>query len=92
MIAGSFGVQLNVNTGLDITGYTGVTIAIRDPSGHVSKKAAAVLNEATGAIYYITEPGVFRYSGMYQVQAIIDFGASKRLKSDVQHLEVKESL
>lgn len=92
MIARSFGVSLIIETGLDLSGATSITLAIINPNGHVFRKSASTLDATSGQILYVTERGVFGVPGVYSVQVTVNFGDEARLKSLAKELEVFESL
>lgn len=92
MIQGTYGVLLELSLNANIDGATGATIVIITPSDKRIEASATISNVATGIITYTTQDGDFMHAGDYQIQGIVDFGASKRLKTKITKLTVGKSL
>ena len=89
MLANTYGINLDLATGFDLTGATNIAIEVADISGTVRTLSAAVTGLATvGTIRRVTLADDFA-EGVYQLQAVVDFGVNKRLRSEPVNLTVR---
>ena len=92
MIEGTYGVSLDLDTNADLTGATAVQYVILKPSGKRITVTGAVYNPTQGIIRYTTQDGDFDEDGDYQVQGVVDVGATKKLKTEIVEVEVLKAL
>lgn len=89
MFANTYGLNLDLLTEFDLTGATNVAIEVADYRGTVRTLSAAISGAASGGVIRrVTEQTDFA-EGVYQVQAVVDFGPTKRLRSEPAALTVR---
>jgi len=97
MFTDSYGVDLVFKVNGDLTGATSASVVIKPPNNgsrerDAVEKTGAVVSVAEGTVTYRTAVGDFTNTGTYKLQAIVHFGAMRKLRSDVVELEVEEAL
>lgn len=92
MIEGTYGVNLDLDTNANLNDATAVAFVILNSDGKRISVAGAVFNASEGIIRYVTQDGDFDEEGDYRVQGIVDFGATKKLKTEVVEVKVLKSL
>ena len=68
--AGDIGTEFRLDTGLTLTGATGVAIKVKKPDGTTDTWVGTVYD--TTKIKYVTVSGDVVDSGVYQLQAYVD--------------------
>jgi len=93
MIAGEFGILLQIDTGQDLTGHTARALMIQQPDGTtLVREPTVAVPETAGVLSYTTVAADFPRGGLYRVQAQVDIGASRRLRSIAADLPVDSAL
>tara|TARA_R110000851_G_C13102760_1_gene569225 strand:- start:9871 stop:10149 length:279 start_codon:yes stop_codon:yes gene_type:complete len=92
MIQGTYGVSLELALNTDLTGATAAQVIIESPANVRTEGVAAITDVANGVITYTTKDGDFMHDGKYSVQGVVDFGATKKLKTKIAILTVGKSL
>ncbi len=97
MFTDSYGVDLVFKMTVALTGATGASVFIQPPpSGNRQRqgaeKAAQITNESTGEVTYRTVDGDFPNTGVYKLQAIVYFGETRKLRSEIVEIEVEGAL
>lgn len=72
---GEIGVRVQLDTGIDLTWSTSVSINVLLPNGSTEVWTGGVvgLNEVNSVIQYITQAGDLYYPGTYSVQPAVTF-------------------
>jgi hypothetical protein len=88
MLADTYGINFDLLTGYDLTGATVLSIEVADRFGTVRVLSATVFGAASGGVVRrVTQVTDFP-RGVYEVQAVVEFGASKKLRSAPVQIEV----
>lgn len=95
MIAGEYGITLQIRTGQDLTGHTGEALVIRQPDGtRVSRTPTVATPPTEGILTYSTQALDFPIPGVYQIQAqvAIGVGPQRLMRSAPTDLPVAHAL
>lgn len=90
MFIDTYGVTIELTLNYDLTGNTGVNIEVKDPAGNVETRPVNISNTLSGIVEYVVAQGHFPTSGAYLLQVVADFGATKRVRSEVWAHRVEE--
>lgn len=77
----TYGITIDINTGVDLTGNTSISLSIKNPNGVLSTSSLTIADSALGIVRYTTKQSDFPEQGAYWIQAVIEFGASVKLRS-----------
>lgn len=93
--AGSFGVVLSLETGLDLSAATVVNLSIKAPGAVPVAKSiglpAGLVNGPTGKVAYQVVSGDFPTAGVYRLQ-VVDASPGRNVPSRVAVLVVEANL
>jgi hypothetical protein len=88
MLADTYGINFDLLTGYDLTGATVLSIEVADRFGTVRVLSATVAGAATeGVVRRVTQVTDFP-KGLHEVQAVVEFGPTKKLRSTPVQIEV----
>jgi hypothetical protein len=89
IFVGDVGVILTVLTSYNITGYSAVKIYLINPAGTITSVTPDTITDSTGVLVYTTKAETeLSVAGDWQVQAVVWFGATKPMFSDVDTFNV----
>ena len=93
IVKGSYGIQLVIKTGTDLSGATGATVKIKTPSGQtVTRNAEVSATPTNGQVLYTTIEADFRWAGPHTIQVAVQFGGAKQIVSEPVEVDVEEGL
>lgn len=79
-------------TPLNMSGYSSVTLAIKDPYGNVLTYTPSVNVGPPVIFYFYTTNTMFPKGGNYQLEFVINYGSGQVSKTRVDTLEILPSI
>lgn len=89
---GTVGLAINLNTGMNLTEATKVSIKVMTPDGKKREWVGSVSQADNMIITYITQIGDLVKDGIYKLQAYVEISAFKGLGETVELTVNKEFL
>ena len=91
IMAGAIGINLRVETGVDLTGYNSALIKVLNPDGTTSSWTPDSVDEENGYLYYETVDGDFDDDGQYIFQSYVTFTDGEKRIGYPARLEIYEN-
>jgi hypothetical protein len=92
MRAGEYGVELQIESSVDLSTATALALLIGNPTGTVVAKSLSVPGTPQTSVTYITQSTDFPTTGLYTLELRADFGATRRLLSKIDRYYVDLAL
>lgn len=83
------GIDIDVWCGFDLDGFTEVQVEIQYPSGLKVMRPALVISQEQKVVRYNTRADDFTVRGFHTVQAVVDFGSNRRVRSSRLGISVR---
>lgn len=96
IFSGSYGFDITIETGRDLTNASSLRLRIRNPNGTNVDKTLDNSNvldpKIEGKVRYTVQANDLSVPGLYKLQLFDETGSSQRLTTDILKLKVKASL